>query len=155
MMNTKHPLIKLPNGRILEWSLKLKTPLSWDLTLEELPNYLNKKYGQSVLVSLPTRLAKLDKSLTDHPDLTLPEILEGNKAGTRGECLGLKELQEKYTRSLFKFTRVFKNVQPGTHCRAWNSRAGHLPAASAKTHVKIANQENVFDVPWDALEVVE
>lgn len=149
------PLIKLPNGRILEWSLTLKAPLSWDLTLEELPNYLARKYGRRVLTTLPERLKSLHVRLTDHPTLTVFDVIKDNKAGTYGECLLQNQLQEKYTRNLFEFSAPFNGIQPGTRCRVWSSKAGHLPLASNKTHVKLGNQRDVFDVPWEVLENVD
>jgi hypothetical protein len=91
-------IIKLED-RYLEWSTVCDAPVSTAMTREEFLAHYRNEYGQSGMVGLPERMARVEaKGTSCLTDDSVADTVRFNRAGPEERCLTMDELVAAYVR---------------------------------------------------------
>lgn len=89
-------IIKI-NDKFFLWSTVVDAPITYGLTMDELTESIRFEYGQRGVDELPERLERVQKH--GHSalfDMTLAELLDGNRAGENETTITVDEIYQKY-----------------------------------------------------------
>ncbi len=88
-------IIKIKD-RYFEWSTIVDAPVTCGMTLGELNEYIQETYGKSGTDELPSRMSRVFMRGTSFHNMTLDDVISGNRAGEHEACLTADEIYEKY-----------------------------------------------------------
>lgn len=89
-------IIKI-NDKFFLWSTVVDAPITYGLTIDKLTEFIRFEYGQRGVDDLLERLRRVEaKGHSAHFDMTLDELLNGNRAGENETTLTVDEIYQKY-----------------------------------------------------------